>query len=70
MWKKTITIAGTHCPSCKALIEDIAKDVQGITSCKVDFKTGETEIEYNEKLDWNTLKQEIEYLEEYKVIAL
>lgn len=65
--KKTLTIAGTHCESCKALIEDVAKDVEGVVSCSVDFKTGKTEIEYDDRLDWKKLQQEIESLEQYKV---
>lgn len=67
MKKKTLTIAGTHCESCKALIEDVAKDVEGVISCTVDFKTGKTDIEYDDQLDWKKFKQEIESLEQYKV---
>lgn len=68
--KKIITIKGTHCQSCKALIEDVAKDVEGVVSCNVDFKTGNTEIEYDDRLNWQKLKEEIESLEQYKVPAL
>ena len=58
--KKTITINGTHCNSCKFLIEDVAKDIQGIQTITVDPTNGKTDIEYNKQLNWDTFKQEIE----------
>lgn len=67
MKKKVITIKGTHCASCKAVIEDVSKDIEGVVSCTVDFNTGKTEIEYDDRLNWEKLKQEIETLEQYKV---
>lgn len=66
--KTTITIQGTHCVSCKALIEDAAKEISGLKSCIVDFKTGHTEIEHDETLNWDMFKKEIEALGEYKII--
>lgn len=60
-------IRGTHCASCKALIEDVCKDIEGINSCTVNFQTGETEINHNDNLDWQKLKQEIESLGQYKL---
>lgn len=65
--KKIITIKGTHCQSCKALIEDVSKDIKGIISCKVDYETGKTIMEHEEKTDWKKFKKEIESLGEYKV---
>lgn len=65
--KTTITIKGTHCESCKALIEDVCKEIPGIISCNVDYKTGKTIIEHDEELDWKKFKKEIESLGEYKV---
>lgn len=61
----TLTIKGTHCPSCKAFIEDVAKETPGITSCTVDFKTGTTEIEHDETIDWNAFKREVQSLGNY-----
>lgn len=67
--KTTIRIKGTDCKSCKALIEDVCKDVPGVISCNVDFKTGKTVVEYeSEVLDWKVLKKEIEALGKYTVI--
>ena len=65
--KTTLTIKETHCSSCKALIEDVCAEIPGISSCNVDFKTGITEIEYEENADWQKFKKEVESLGEYKV---
>lgn len=65
--KKTITIQGTHCNACKFLIEDICSEIKGVKSCAVDYKTGKTEIEYDEQFDWNVFKKEIEGAGSYKV---
>ena len=65
--KKIIIIKGTHCPSCKALIEDVCRDIKGIKSCNVEYKTGKTEIEHEDKFDFNLVKKEIESLGKYKV---
>ena len=65
--KTTITIKGTHCAACKALIEDVGKDIPGVAACTVDFKTGETVIAYGRMLDWGKLKAEIEQLGAYAV---
>lgn len=65
--KTTIIIKGTHCTSCKGLIEDVSKDVPGITSCDVDFQTGKTVVEHDENLDWQAFKKEIEDLGKYTV---
>lgn len=65
--KKVITIKGTHCPSCKALIEDVCKDSKGVKSCNVDYKSGKTEIEYDNNFDFESFKKEIESLGDYKI---
>lgn len=58
--KTTITIKGTHCPSCKALIEDIASEIPGIALCTVDYASGTTIVEHDETVDWTKFKQEVE----------
>jgi copper chaperone CopZ len=65
--KTTLTIKGTHCNSCKALIEDVCGEIPGINSCNVNFETGITEIEHEENADWQKFKKEVESLGEYKV---
>lgn len=63
-----ITVKGTHCKSCKMLIEEVCAEIPGVKSCTVDFKTGKTVIEHDEKLDLKKLKKEIEGLGEYTVL--
>lgn len=65
--KTEVIIKGTHCASCKMLIEDVCKDIEGINSCNVNFQTGETEIDHANNLDWQKLKQEIESIGQYKL---
>lgn len=71
MYKKTtIIIQGTHCNSCKVLIEDVLSEITGVKSSTVDFTTGKTEIEHDETLDWDTVKQEVASLGDYKVVGV
>lgn len=65
--KTTLTIKGTHCNACKSLIEEVCQEFFGIKSCTVDFKTGATEIEHEENVDWQKFKKEIESLGAYTV---
>ena len=67
MQTTTINIKGTHCNSCKLLIEDVCKDIKGTKSCTVNFETGKTMIEHDESFDWNEFKKEVEALGNYKV---
>ncbi|MDR3519438.1 MAG: cation transporter [Candidatus Pacebacteria bacterium] len=62
-----VTIKGTHCNACKLLIEDVSKDIKGITSCRVNFQTGKTVIEHNENFNFDLFKREVEGLGQYKV---
>ncbi len=66
--KTIITVKGTHCNSCKMLIEEVCAEIPGVKFCKVDFKTGKTVLEHEGSLDLKKLKKEIEGLGEYKVI--
>lgn len=65
--KTTLIIQGVHCASCKALIEDVCSEIAGIRSCIVDFKTGMTEIEHEDNVNWESFKKEVESLGQYKV---
>jgi copper chaperone CopZ len=63
----TIQIAGTHCASCKALIEDVASETPGISACSVNVETGETVVEYNSELNWKQFVSEVEQLGDYRI---
>ena len=65
--KTIFTVKGTHCESCKALIEDVCKEQEGVTFCKADYKTGRVEVEHAKPLDKQKLKKDIEGLGKYKV---
>ncbi len=65
--KSTLTVQGTHCKSCKLLIEDICGDIPGVQSCTVDIKTGKTIIEHDGAIDLKKIKSEIEKVGKYKV---
>ena len=65
--KTTLTIRGTHCKACKALIEDVCRDFKEVATCSVDYETGRTEIEHAESLDTDALKKEIESVGNYKI---
>lgn len=45
--KYTFHVSGTHCPSCKILLEDILGEQEFITSAKVNLKKEIIEIETN-----------------------
>jgi len=64
----TITVKGTHCNSCKMLIEDVCSEMPGVKSCSVDFKTGKTVIEHDGTFNWKQFKKEVESLGKYKVV--
>lgn len=65
--KTILTVKGMHCESCKVLIEDTCKDIKGIKSCKVDFKTGKVELEHEKPIDLNLIKKEIKSLGDYDI---
>jgi hypothetical protein len=50
------------------LIEDVCKDMPGVSSCEVNFETGETILDHDESLDWVSFKKEIEGLGTYTVL--
>ncbi len=60
-------INGTHCASCKVLIEDVCSEMPGVVSCDVNPQTGNVVLEYEGDLDTEKLKNEIEALGKYKV---
>jgi len=67
MQTTTINIKGTHCNSCKLLIEDVCREIKGAKECSVNFETGETKIEHDDSFDWEVFKKEVESLGNYKV---
>jgi copper chaperone CopZ len=66
--KTTFTVKGTHCPACKALIEDVCKDIPGVKTCIVDFKSGKTDVEHDTPIAKAVFKKEIEAAGKYKLV--
>ncbi len=46
--QKTLKIKGMHCSSCEMLLKDVIEEL-GAHVKKIDHKTGEASIEYDEK---------------------
>lgn len=61
----TITIQGTHCGSCKALIEEVSLEQPGITACTIDDATGKTVIQHDGPLDLAELQHAISEVGDY-----
>ena len=64
--KKTITIKGMHCKSCKMLIEDALEDIGVNASVHVDL--GKADLEFDEeKVSLEKIKETIRGEGEYMV---
>ncbi|MBU1166935.1 sulfite exporter TauE/SafE family protein [Patescibacteria group bacterium] len=62
-----LRLEGTHCQSCKTLIETDIKALEGVRKVEVDFETGTCQIEFDEhKVAIKRIKKTIEKLG-YKV---
>lgn len=64
----SMKIEGTHCESCKVLLEEVGREIPGVKHCTVDFRTGRTVIEHDGPLDWPRLQREIEALGPYRPV--
>ena len=68
MVKTVLTIEGTHCEACKALLEEMCREVKGVASCTVDFRTGRTEVEHDGTVDWAIFQRAVSDLgNQYRV---
>ncbi len=62
----TLKIQGIHCVSCKTLIEDVCREMPGVTSCDVSMDESTVRIEHDASVAVELLQKEIEALGEYK----
>lgn len=62
-----VKITGMHCTACKKLIEDVASEIPGVTSCTVDPASGAGVIDHDDTFDFGAFTREIENLDTYKV---
>lgn len=62
----TLNIQGMHCGSCKMLIEEVCKDIEGVTYCIVDVANGTAKVEHEASVNPEAIQREIEGLGDYK----
>lgn len=62
----TLKIQGIHCASCKTLIEEVCREIPGVTSCDVSMDENAVRIEHDASVPVDRLQKEIEALGEYK----
>lgn len=69
MLKKIFPIVGMHCASCKALIEDVVSDLDGVSHVKVNYATEKMSIEYDEnKITIDDLKKTVASAGSYQLV--
>lgn len=62
-----IKVTGMHCAGCKALIEDICRDIAGVIACSIDAATGKGDIEHGDAFDFAAFATEVASLGSYTV---
>src|SRR5262245_41393485 len=48
--KATFLVTGLHCPACTTTVESSLKGVKGVRSIKVDWKTKNARVEFDESV--------------------
>ena len=59
MYKKTFKVEGMKCKKCKARVEEIVNDIDGVSG-KADLKKGELTVSYAEDVADDIIKAQIE----------
>ena len=59
LYKKTFRVEGMHCEHCKARVEEIVNDIQGVSG-SVNLKTGILTVSYAEDVEDELIKSKIE----------
>lgn len=65
-----LKILGMHCASCKALIEDVCREIPGVLNCEVNLEEAYASVTHNGSVHISTLKQAIGGLGAYRVEML
>ena len=66
LYQKTFKVEGMHCEHCKARVEEIVNDIQGVSG-SVNLKKGILTVSYAEDVDDELIKSKIERVG-YKVL--
>lgn len=63
----TYHVSGMHCSSCKLLLEDVCKEIIGVSACEVDVASSTMMVTHEDTFDMSLVKKEVEALGEYKL---
>lgn len=66
LYQKNFKVEGMHCEHCKARVEEVVNDIQGISG-SVNLKKGILTVSYAEDVDDELIKSKIERVG-YKVL--
>ena len=66
LYQKDFKVEGMHCEHCKARVEEVVNDIQGVSG-SVDLKNGTLTVSYAEDVDDELIKSKIERVG-YKVL--
>ena len=66
LYQKNFKVEGMHCEHCKARVEEVVNDIQGVSG-SVDLKNGTLTVSYAEDVDDELIKSKIERVG-YKVL--
>jgi len=66
LYQKNFKVEGMHCEHCKARVEEVVNDIQGVSG-SVDLKNGTLTVSYAEDVDDELIKSKIERVG-YKVV--
>lgn len=66
LYQKTFRVEGMHCEHCKARVEEVVNDIQGVSG-SVNLKKGILTVSYAEDVDDELIKSKIERVG-YKVL--
>lgn len=66
LYQKTFKVEGMHCEHCKARVEEVVNDIQGVSG-SVNLKKGILTVSYAEDVDDELIKNKIERVG-YKVV--
>ena len=70
MTKEIFPVIGTHCASCKSLIEMMVGELSGVKTVNVNFATGNMLVEYDEgKVTLDDLKDAVKSAGTYELIT-
>jgi len=66
LYQKNFKVEGMHCEHCKARVEEVVNDIQGVSG-SVNLKKGILTVSYAEDVDDELIKSKIERVG-YKVV--